>query len=101
MSAKDEAARPFRIIRQRLQKDVADKLNVDLTSCAFMIGDEDGDPDVVQVVFALTKDSLKDAKELEQKRINDEFERMMAGETFIDKAADLDADELDLWEEDV
>jgi hypothetical protein len=100
MTSKDEALEPLRILRQRIQKDVADAQNVEMVSCAFMIGDEEGDPDVAQVVFALTKDSLKDAAELEKQRINDEFERMMAGEAFIDKATDLSDDPLDLWDED-
>lgn len=99
MTDRQEALDPLRRLRSRLQE-LADKLHVELNNVAFMPGPDPGDPDVVQVVFMLTPDALKTQAELEAKRIDDEFARIIAGNDIIDKAKEsYDPDDLDLWDD--
>lgn len=100
MDKKDEALDPLRILKKRMQE-MSDKLNIDLENVAFMIGDEEGSPDVVQAVFILTPAALKTADELEQARMDSEFERMMGGIDFVEKAGETLSEDLDLgWDDD-
>lgn len=101
MGKKDEAMDPLRTLRKRLQE-MSDGLNVNLENVAFMVGQDEGDPDIIQAVFIITPESLKTQAELEDARIDKEFERMMSGEDFMDKAKEtLASDDLDLdWDDD-
>lgn len=100
MTSKDESLGPLKVLRKRLQE-MADELKIELNSLAFMVGDEGDSSDVAQVVFILTPEALKSAEELEQARYDEEFQRMMAGDTVIEKAQDtIKGDSLDLWEDD-
>lgn len=95
MTSKEESLGPLRVLKQRLQE-LADGLHIELGTVAFMVDDAD----VVQVVFILTPEALKSAEELEQSRIDAEFERMMAGDSVIEKAQEtIQNDSLDLWDD--
>lgn len=77
MGKQHEHVEMLRRLRE-VSDEVAKELGLERVQWAFVPG-EKGEPDTVQAVFKVGEETLLSADEIEQKRIDEEFARMMAG----------------------
>lgn len=74
MSKKDEAYKPFENIKARLEE-VAASLGLECHNIAFTVGPHA----TLQVFWTLKADAVMTDAEKDQRRVDDEFARMMGG----------------------
>lgn len=78
MGKQHEHVEMLRRLRE-VSDELAKELGLERVQWAFVPG-EHGEPDMVQAMFKVGEQALLSADEIEQKRIDEEFARMIAGQ---------------------
>lgn len=95
--SKDKALHPLVQLRKRVEE-IAKELKLDVSVFNLSYAKGESDP-ILQVVFGISADAVKDAATLEQEGIDAAFEAMMSGLSPVEETEDEDDDVADILDD--
>ena len=95
--SKDEALEPLVRLQKRVEE-IAKELKLDLSVFNLSYAKGEKDP-MLQIVFAISADAVKDAATLEQEGIDAAFESLVSGFVEVDQDEEEDEDVADILNE--
>lgn len=90
-----DALDPLVQLKKRVEK-IAKELKLDLSVFNLSYSEQDGDEPMLQVVFSISADAVKDAATLEQEGIDKQFEALISGITEDNEPEEEDDDVTDI-----